>query len=409
MEYKISDPIHSFIRFDDLERNLINSQPFQRLRYLHQMGMAYLIYPGATHTRFEHSLGVMELATRIYDSLTDPSKISPAVVDLCPRQSQELVYWRQIVRIASLCHDLGHLPFSHTAEKELLPSGGHERMTERIIESDWIGSLLSDLGPNAIDDVCTLAVKERSKQSGAWQQICAGMISDDNFGADRIDYLLRDATYTGVQVGHFDYPQLIDTLRILPFEGELKIGITLAGIQSVESLWMARYLMYARVYHHPKCRVHARHLVRFMVRHYEKVGFPDTLEGYLGECDPCLLSAMMQAKEDVDALALLRKRPCFIEIPTRRVEEEVWRDHASLLEETFGEALFFDDFPGDEEWEPLRHFPVIDRQGSVCLSTEESPFLREIPLSGRKLRIYGDALAIPKMEAWIAERFESVR
>jgi len=110
--FKICDPVHGFIRFGELEQRVIDSRPFQRLRYIRQMGVAYLIYPGATHTRFEHSLGVMELVTRIYNTISH---------DL---PEERVAYWRQILRLAALCHDMGHLPFSHTAEQVLLPEGG---------------------------------------------------------------------------------------------------------------------------------------------------------------------------------------------------------------------------------------------------------------------------------------------
>src|ERR1700679_1250919 len=118
---KIYDPVHGFIRFNELEKKLIDSFAFQRLHYLHQLGIAYLVYPGATHTRFEHSLGVMELASLIFDRVTAKSTFSIA--------PQNYEYWKQILRFAALCHDLGHLPFSHVAEKALLTKGGHEKWT----------------------------------------------------------------------------------------------------------------------------------------------------------------------------------------------------------------------------------------------------------------------------------------
>src|SRR3990167_8889868 len=98
---KIYDALHGFIRFNPIEQKLIDSAPFQRLRFIHQLGIAYFVYPGATHSRFEHSLGTMEIATRIAQQIG-------ASAD-----------WVQIIRLAALCHDLGHLPFSHDAEEAL--------------------------------------------------------------------------------------------------------------------------------------------------------------------------------------------------------------------------------------------------------------------------------------------------
>jgi HD superfamily phosphohydrolase len=117
--HEIRDPIHNFIRLNSNERKVLDSRPFQRLRYIHQLGLTYLLYPGATHRRFEHSLGVMELASRVYDVITNPANIHDSVRDEVPQDSFNHQYWRRVLRMAALCHDIGHLPFSHAAEKEL--------------------------------------------------------------------------------------------------------------------------------------------------------------------------------------------------------------------------------------------------------------------------------------------------
>jgi HD superfamily phosphohydrolase len=119
--HEFRDPIHNFISVRSDERKVIDSPPFQRLRDIHQLAMTYLVYPGATHTRFEHSLGVMELASRIFDVVTKPYNVTHDVVrDIIPDQDS-LAYWRTVLRLAALFHDVGHLPFSHAAEKDLLP------------------------------------------------------------------------------------------------------------------------------------------------------------------------------------------------------------------------------------------------------------------------------------------------
>src|ERR1700722_17529447 len=122
---KIYDAVHGFIRFNSIERNLIDILAFQRLHHIRQLGITFLVYPGATHTRFEHSLGTMEVATRIFDHLLEKQMKLP-----------DVDYWKQIVRFAALCHDLGHLPFSHDAESTLLGDMGHEQWTIRIIQSE---------------------------------------------------------------------------------------------------------------------------------------------------------------------------------------------------------------------------------------------------------------------------------
>ena len=139
--HEIRDPIHVFVRLDSDEREVLNSRPFQRLRHIHQLALTYLIYPGATHKRFEHSLGVMELASRVFDVVTNPGNVTDPIRDVVPELDQ-LRYWRRVLRMAALCHDVGHLPFSHAAEKELLPDGwDHERITREIICSDEMRSI----------------------------------------------------------------------------------------------------------------------------------------------------------------------------------------------------------------------------------------------------------------------------
>src|SRR6516165_9767123 len=123
--HEVRDPIHVFIRLDSDERKVLDSRPFQRLRHIHQLALTYLIYPAATHKRFEHSLGVMELAGRVFDIVTDRRNLTDRIKkDLSEVNNDDaLRYWRRALRMAALCHDMGHLPFSHAAEKELLPPG----------------------------------------------------------------------------------------------------------------------------------------------------------------------------------------------------------------------------------------------------------------------------------------------
>src|SRR6266852_998183 len=117
--HEFRDPVHTFISVRTDERKVIDSRPFQRLRHIHQLALSYLVYPGATHRRFEHSLGVMDIASRIYDVVTDSENIQyDSVRQLVPRRhsDHEWSYWRRVLRMAALCHDMGHLPFSHAAE-----------------------------------------------------------------------------------------------------------------------------------------------------------------------------------------------------------------------------------------------------------------------------------------------------
>jgi len=371
--FKICDPVHGFIRFGELEQRVIDSRPFQRLRYIHQMGVAYLVYPGATHTRFEHSLGVMELAGRIYNTICH---------DL---PEEKVAYWRQILRLAALCHDMGHLPFSHTAEKVLLPNGGHEGMTLEIIHSDELRSIWRELGEGAENDIIKLAVSDSDRELSSIEKLLSQIITEDNFGADRIDYLIRDAYYTGVGFGHFDHHQLIDSLRILPADSALRLGVTAGGIQSVESLWIARYMMYARVYQHPKSRVFTKHMIRFMERHF------DATLPYLEQTDFVVLTALMKAAfdGDYDAQVLLKMKPAYEEVTCKKPVDL----------SSFGEKVFVDIAPLKKG---CREFPVLSEEGRVISSFEASPFLSEIPIGGKPVQVF----AHPAIKAQLKDALE---
>jgi HD superfamily phosphohydrolase len=214
---QIRDPLHVFIKVSAEERPVLDCRAFQRLRHIHQLALSYLVYPGATHRRFEHSLGVMELATRIFDVVTDPEHLTDAVRDIVPRDQHQLLTYRRTLRMAALCHDTGHLPFSHAAENELLPEGtDHETITESVIRSDEMTPIWKDLKLD-VDDIAALAVEPADAGSlGPWEAILNEIITGEVFGADRMDYLLRDSLHTGVAYGRFDHFRLIDTLRILP-------------------------------------------------------------------------------------------------------------------------------------------------------------------------------------------------
>ncbi|MCA8919674.1 MAG: HD domain-containing protein, partial [Planctomycetes bacterium] len=180
-EHEFRDPIHVFIRVSSDERRVIDSRAFQRLRHIHQLALTYLVYPGATHRRFEHSLGVMELAGRVFDVVTHPANIVEAVRQVLP-DSGSLAYWRKVLRIAALMHDIGHLPFSHAAEADLLPKGwNHERLTEKLIDDVELSGLFGKLTPPVKkDDVKKLAVGRKHLKKitfSAWDELLSEIIT----------------------------------------------------------------------------------------------------------------------------------------------------------------------------------------------------------------------------------------
>lgn len=309
---KIYDSLHGFIRFDDTTKEFIDRLAFQRLHYIHQLGIAYLVYPGATHTRFEHSLGVMELATKIFHTICKHAR--PDVFPLIPRKgSYEYQYWMKIIRMAALCHDLGHLPFSHVAEKDLLGDLGHEYITEQIIHSDHLYPVWKKFqeecdaiypNRNVIADIVKISIgpEKGSNQSFTnWEKIVSEIIIGDFFGADRIDYLLRDSKSTGVGYGIFDYEQLIEMIRVLPSpEGEeLALGINENGLEACEALLLARHFMHRRVYQYSSVKAYNFHLRRFMKILYTKEELLN-LERFLALNDTDVIAKLAVAAKDID-------------------------------------------------------------------------------------------------------------
>ena len=298
---------------------VINSEPFQRLRHVHQLAMTYLIYPGSTHRRFEHSIGCMHLATRIFDTITDPEhlhKLPYAVRERIPEidPSNRLQHWRKTLRLAALCHDLGHLPFSHAAE-DLLPKGiSHETMTKRFI-LEGMRDIWAKMEPQPKpEQIAKIAVGEKEAQEllpfSPWERILSGIITGDVFGADRMDYLLRDSLHAGVTYGHFDHHRLIDTMRILPgtaqdnteeYNLEPELGIEQGGVQVAESLLVARYLMFTQVYFHNVRRIYDIHLKEFLKSTLKDSVYPTGLDEFLATTDNEILSNIRAAARDGSA------------------------------------------------------------------------------------------------------------
>ena len=142
-DMEIRDPLHVFVRLLPNEKAALDSRPLQRLRHIHQLSMSYLVYPGATHRRFEHSLGVLELVTAIFSvNYRPPALNHDEARDAIPSDEDAVSYWRRVLRMAALCHDIGHFPFSHGAEKELLPEGwDHEQLSRELILSEEMRSV----------------------------------------------------------------------------------------------------------------------------------------------------------------------------------------------------------------------------------------------------------------------------
>lgn len=391
---EIRDPIHDFVRMSPYERKIVDSRPYQRLRDISQLAMTYRVYPGATHKRFEHCLGVMELSERLFNTVTEPANLEYAkhlVEPLTDEGNRE--YWRKVVRIAALCHDLGHLPFSHAGE-ELLPEGeDHETVTLKLIESE-IAEIIEtfDFGMQ-VSHVKELAVKTPGLEP--WKQVLAEIIQSNFFGVDRIDYLLRDSHHAGVAYGKFDHYRLLDTVRILPSppgdesegtESVPLLGVEGGGVSSAESLLLARHFMFSQVYFHPVRRIYDQHLADFLESYLPDGKFATDPESMMRNTDSRILVAIAEASDDPDKAGHDAARRLACREHFRLVYQPAREDYRTNLEagKVVYEALI-DQFEPDvvrwSEYPPkdgALDFPVLVR-GELEAASSRLEVLTSLP------------------------------
>ena len=421
--HEIRDPVHVFIRLDSDERKMLDSRPFQRLRYIHQLGLTYLIYPGASHRRFEHSLGVMELAGRVYDIVTEPDNIThESVRKVVPKhKSYDYEYWRRVLRMAALCHNLGHLPFSHGAE-DLLPDGwDHERLTIEIVMSDELKPVWKKIKIQA-DDVAKIAVGPKKYKHAAfddWQAILSEIIVGDAFGVDRMDYLLRDSLHAGVAYGKFDHYRLIDTLRILPREEsdslEPALGVEEGGIHSAESLLMARYFMYTQLYFHPVRRIYDIHLKDFLKSWLPDGVFSTAVEDHMTITDNEITASILEAAGNAD-LEGHKSARCIINREHFRCIYQ--RNPEDILKNSDAATAIFNaacDRFGAENIRVDRYkqkgggpdFPVYTRDERIISSLVISEVLTQLPVIATDYVFVSPEIRV-EVEKWLEQNREAI-
>jgi uncharacterized protein len=414
--HEIRDAIHVFVRLDTDERKVLDSRAVQRLRHIQQLALSCNVYPGATHKRFEHSLGVMELATRIFDVLSErhnDDEILKRLPELAQRD--KLFYWRRILRMAALCHDTGHLPFSHAAEKQLLPDGWtHERLTREIILSPEMNQIWSSLTPLLNPEhIVKIAVGPREAKDlrfTVWESILSDIIVADALGADRMDYLLRDSHHAGVVYGRFDHYRLIDTMKILisPSTNEACLGLEEGGIQSAEALLLARYFMYSQVYLHAVRRIYDIHLQDFLVAWLIGGKFSTTVEDHLAMTDNEVTSALYVAARDPakkghDPAKRIVSHDHFRVLYERHPDDVAVNPEAAKLIFEAAKLRFgvgsvrFDQYPRKGG---VSDFPVAMKDGSVISSLSKSETLRRIPVPAADY-VYIDPEKREEAEEWL--------
>ena len=394
----VRDPLWKNVRLDDTARQLVDSAPFQRLRYVRQLGLAHLVYPGATHTRFEHALGAYHLASLTVSLLTDGGslrEVDPAEL--------------QIVRAAALLHDIGHYPFSHALEEIGAPH--HEEVARPLITTGRIAEILrSALGADAPERIMAIV---RGQSISPLQGLISGSLD-----LDKLDYLRRDAFMCGVPYGEIDVDRLLNAIAVVrdPDTRTLTIGVAEKALSALESLLFAKYQMYRNVYWHHTVRsatalykrVVADAIERGALRAEELAGYGD--EGLLSELKRRAPSPLL------DALSARRLHKRAIQCPAAELPpgagEWIASDHALVAavenrlaaERKLPPGAILLDYPAKTQMLGL-DLPVVRRSGAVVRLTSAGlegaihlPALsQQLYSSARWLRVFvADRMELPR-------------
>jgi HD superfamily phosphohydrolase len=396
----IRDPLWNNIRVDALALRLVDTPVFQRLRYVRQLGLAYLVYPGATHTRFEHALGAYHLA-RLTISLLDER----GELDGVPLEE------RAITQAAALLHDVGHYPFSHALEE--IGALHHEEVATPLVLSGPVADMLTAmLGARAPERVLALI---RGTSDSPLQGLVSGSLD-----LDKIEYLKRDALMCGVPYGEIDVDRLLNSLVLVdePASGRRVIGVLEKGLSALESLLFAKYQMYRNVYWHHAVRSATTMYTRLVD---EAVAAGDVDARALSTFDDEGLLHRLAQRGMPPLLSALRERRLYkrvLECPAAELDGEAleWiADDRTLTTETEdrmaeelglapGELLL--DFPAKTQMLGL-DLPVVRRSGEVRHLTAEGlegainlPMLSDqLYQSARWLRVFAvRRIEVPRRE-----------
>lgn len=354
--YQFRDPIHGFIDVSEGELKIINSAPFQRLRQIHQLATTYLVYHGAEHTRFGHSLGVMHLTSRVFDSVVEKN---PLLFSNNEEENKKRIIWyRQILRIIGLTHDLGHAPFSHASE-ELFENGReHEDYTKQIICETEISDFISEIGTDCKEQLGEayhitpelVWMIYEGKDLTNTQFIMPDFLflksfMDGELDCDKMDYLLRDAHYCGVTYGTYDLNRFVSTLTAHKHENQLQLAIERGGIQALEEFVLARYFMFIQVYFHKTRRYLDKALVHCLKSILPNGKYPVDTKEYIEWNDGRVLGLISTSQDEgVKKFKNREIMTCIYESKAHAEKSDAINAKIiyKILEKEFGNKVLFD-------------------------------------------------------------------
>ena len=280
----IIDPIHDFVRVYDNELKIIDTPIFQRLRRIRQLSGAHLIYPGAQHTRFEHSLGVMHIASMAGQALAEKGVVSFDDI--------------QNLRLAGLLHDIGHGPFSHLFEEifEEKRKISHEDLGRDIILKTEIGDIISK---NGFDKKLITKLAFGDSKLQFMNEIISGALS-----ADIMDYLLRDGYFTGAEHAKIDHHRLTHSLDVY----KNKLALDKSSLVNFETMMISRFQMFKAVYFHKTVRAGEVMLLEAMDLAEDELGLSSmNLDEYLKLSDDVILAKLLNLPEHNSKLKASKK------------------------------------------------------------------------------------------------------
>jgi HD superfamily phosphohydrolase len=397
---RIYDPIHRFIELDAAEVTLLGVPAVQRLRRLRQLGLAYLAYPSAEHSRFSHALGALAIGTRAFDALRVHS---PEAFD----SDRDFAEKRRLLRASLLLHDLGHGPFSHASESVL--GVRHEQRTAAILALPELRDALAamEIDPNAVLGLIVGAPDA--------DPVLRELVSGPNLDADRMDYLLRDTYFTGVAGGTYDAEQLIESLRVLEVDGRPQLGVDGRGVVALESFVLARYMMFATVYFHHTTRAFERVLDDVLARLWPNPRALDDIVEFLAWDDFRVIDDIRTLEGD-NVRALRERRTVYGLAAEFNAEHDLrtFERCERALRERWGDAVW-----GDSQEQLMHRLPLgtaggtpsvrVRLMGRIADARDASDLIRR--LSGkaywRKLFVRTDVASVEEARTICADLITS--
>lgn len=386
---KFRDPIHGFIEVSEFEKKIINSFAFQRLRHIKQLAFTYMVYHGAEHTRFGHSLGVMHLVSQAFQSAINNALSNSEIKEKTSKifTYKKRAWYEQILRLMALTHDLGHAPFSHAAESVFPSNMSHEDYTEKIIKETEIGDYITEIGEEFVKDygedynitpelICDIYMGRDPGPNSEFTFLKTFL--DSELDCDKMDYLLRDSTYCGVNYGKFDVERLISSLTIY-FQGETpKLAIKHGGVHAFEEFVLARYFMFVQVYFHRTRRFFDIQYSRALPKILPNGKFPENTNEYLEWDDDKMMLLLKQHLNDVEECKSLINRLVYKTIYATKPHPESGDQRLfNVIKKTLSESIGRENIIVDTAAEKMPHkIPLrtnIDDEKAIVIVNENEP------------------------------------